>query len=403
MYILDTNILMSVENYEELFNEMASVGITIESLYELDKLKIAEGEKGFKARRAIRNIERFSSKFTFLKQNQLFYHKFNRATIQVDDIIISYFKKKKIRDNDILVTNDIGMKIKAKGLNIKTRSYYQDRKLVEWAVTRELPQKEYAKFCEEYDNKYGVAIGQYFIVKNSNNPNMKTILKYVGVDHWKEINQKQKISNYLFKVSPKDDNQICAMDSLVNDPMTVITGPAGTGKTLLSLAYCLKRMKEDNTKVNIFINPVKTRGSEELGFYPGSRNEKLLQNFIGDILRNKIGDMSEVYSLLESGLLNIYPMSDIRGIEVGKDQIMYITEAQNLSIDLIKLAIQRCADGAKVILEGDPFTQVDKTCFEGESNGLRRVIKVFSGYEDYGYVQLTNIYRSKLAEKAEEL
>ena len=115
--------------------------------------------------------------------------------------------------------------------------------------------------------------------------------------------------------------------------------------------------------------------------------------------------MTEVVTLLNDGLLNIYPFSDIRGIEIAEGDIMYITEGQNLSIDLIKLAIQRCAEGSKIIIEGVPLTQLDKESFSGESNGLKRVIQVFTGDEinNFSYIHLPNIYRSKIAERAELL
>ena len=82
---------------------------------------------------------------------------------------------------------------------------------------------------------------------------------------------------------------------------------------------------------------------------------------------------------------------------------MYITEAQNLSIDNMKLAIQRCAAGSKIIIEGDPFTQVDSRAFENERNGLLRAINVFFGSKGFGYVKFSKIYRSPMAELAEKL
>ena len=106
-----------------------------------------------------------------------------------------------------------------------------------------------------------------------------------------------------------------------------------------------------------------------------------------------------------NGSLKIYPFSDIRGIEISKGDIMYITEAQNLSVDLMKLAIQRCADGSKLVVEGDACAQLDKRSFEGSNNGLQRAIEVFTGVEeiDFGYINLPTIYRSRMASKAEEL
>jgi predicted ribonuclease YlaK len=123
------------------------------------------------------------------------------------------------------------------------------------------------------------------------------------------------------------------------------------------------------------------------------------------MLSSKMGDSDNLVidDLITQNKLEILPISDIRGFEVGPKQIMYITEAQNLSTDLVKLAIQRCAEGSKIILEGDPMTQVDNYAFEGHGNGLRRVIEVFEGYYDFSHVLLPNIYRSQIADKAEEI
>ena len=215
----------------------------------------------------------------------------------------------------------------------------------------------------------------------------------------------QNIGNYMTGVvSPRDEFQVCAIDSLVNDDFTIITGAAGSGKTLLSLTYALREIQSGNRgKLIIFTNPVKTRGAEELGYYPGDRTEKLMSNSVGAILKSKLGGVEPIYQLMSENRLEILPLSDIRGFEVGPDDIMYITEAQNLNVDLIKLAIQRCAEGSKIILEGDPTTQVDHWSFEGDGNGLVRAIEVFEGYEGFSHINLPTIYRSKIADRAERM
>lgn len=72
-------------------------------------------------------------------------------------------------------------------------------------------------------------------------------------------------------------------------------------------------------------------------------------------------------------------------------------------MDLIKLALSRVSSEAKVIIEGDYLTQTDSYVFDGENNGLRRVIEVFKGRNEFGYVELQNIWRSKIAELCELL
>lgn len=397
MYIVDTNVLMSLNTFDGIIDKLKKIYIPVEVLNELDKHKTAEGLKGFQARRAIRNINQNIDKLNFLNKTQEFYHSFNKNTTYIDDIIISYFQDY----NYTLVTNDIGMKIKAEALGIQCINYYENKILPQCCA--ELTVDETADMSI-FDNGTFVPCdlkdGQYVIIRNLEHEVIK-IYKYLGEGLYDNLGM-DGIGNYLFQVKALDEYQMCAIDSLYKDSMSVIVGPAGTGKTLLSIAYCLQKIRE-GAKVHIFVNPVKTRGSEELGFYPGDRDDKLLQNFIGSILKNKIGDITEVERLIQEGHLNLYPFSDIRGVEIQKGDIMYITEAQNLSIDLMKLAIQRCAEGSKIIIEGDPQTQVDKEAFANDGNGLRRVIEVFTGEENFSYVYLPNIYRSRIAEIAEKL
>jgi predicted ribonuclease YlaK len=81
-----------------------------------------------------------------------------------------------------------------------------------------------------------------------------------------------------------------ASDSLMNNKITMIKGPAGAGKSLLSvgyLFYLLEKGKID--KIIIFCNTVATKNSARLGFYPGTRDEKLLDSQIGNFLSSKLG------------------------------------------------------------------------------------------------------------------
>ena len=156
--------------------------------------------------------------------------------------------------------------------------------------------------------------------------------------------------------------------------------------------------------ITIFVNPVKTKNSKELGFYKGDQLDKLLQEGIGAILASKLGggDKEFVRGLVQAGVLNILPVSDIRGYEVTDNRSLFITEAQNLDVELMKLALQR-AQSCKVFVEGDPGTQLDGWMYEGSNNGMKRAIEVFSGEDIFGTVALKNIYRSRIAEIAEKM
>ena len=95
-------------------------------------------------------------------------------------------------------------------------------------------------------------------------------------------------------------------------------------------------------------------------------------------------------------------MSDIRGYDTtGLKAGIYITEAQNLDIELMRLALQRIGEDSICILDGDSDAQVDLSIYAGNNNGMRRVSEIFRGDKVYGEVTLVNIYRSRIAQLAQ--
>ena len=111
-----------------------------------------------------------------------------------------------------------------------------------------------------------------------------------------------------------------------------------------------------------------------------------------------------VEKLINDGKLVLLPMSDIRGYDTtGMRAGVYITEAQNLDIELMKLALQRIGEDSICIIDGDSDTQVDSSLYAGNNNGMRRVSEVFRGQDFYGEVTLKNIKRSRIAELAQQM
>ena len=120
------------------------------------------------------------------------------------------------------------------------------------------------------------------------------------------------------------------------------------------------------------------------------------------MLISKIGGRDEVERLINEERLILLPMSDIRGYDTsGMRAGIYITEAQNLDISLMKLALQRIGEDSICIIDGDDKTQVDDIAFAGANNGMRRVSKVFRGTEIYGEVELNRIHRGRIVEIAD--
>lgn len=265
----------------------------------------------------------------------------------------------------------------------------------------------YTTSLQANQNYYNLLTNEYLVIKDENG-NIVDYYKWTGE---KYEDTKKKIFNFssafLGDIKPYkgDVYQKLAMDTLMNSKITVLRGPAGSGKSHLALGFLFSLLERDQiSKIIIFCNTVATKGSAKLGYYPGSRTEKLLDSQIGNFLISKIGDRSYVEKLIADGLLVLLPMSDIRGYDTsGQNAAVYITEAQNLDIELMKLALQRIGDDSLCILDGDPLAQVDMNMYAGDNNGLKEVSRVFRGADFYGEVTLQRIFRSKIAERAQQM
>lgn len=253
-------------------------------------------------------------------------------------------------------------------------------------------------------NHFGLFINQYLIIKEEKTNEIVDQLCWTG-NGYRPLKFKEFYSQQFGKVKPirGDVYQSLAADSLAQNTITMIKGPAGTGKTYLSLGYLFSQLDAGKLdKVIIFCNPVATKNSARLGYYPGTRDEKLLDSQIGNLLTSKLGGRIAVEQMLQREKLVLLPLSDIRGYDTsGMRAGIYISEAQNLDITLMKLALQRIGDDSICIIDGDCRTQVDDVSFSGVNNGMRKASKVFRGHDVYGEVELRQIHRSRIAQIAE--
>lgn len=214
-------------------------------------------------------------------------------------------------------------------------------------------------------------------------------------------------SNWFGRVKPikGDPYQTLLADSFVHNKITLVKGPAGSGKSFMSLGFLLNRLEHGKIdKIVIFCNTVAAKNAARLGFYPGSKDEKLLDSQIGNFLASKLGGSEAVLELIESDKLMLVPLSDARGFDTtGMNAGIYVTEAQNMDIELMKLTLQRIGEDSICILDGDFGAQVDMVEYSGSSNGMRRASEVFRGEDVYGEVTLKNIHRSRVATIAERM
>lgn len=266
------------------------------------------------------------------------------------------------------------------------------------------PEEELAYFYENrQENTYNLLTNQYLLLRDTQGTELD-LLKWNG-EQLVDVPYRNFSSDWFGVIKPKDVYQKMFFDSLSTNQMSLVSSPAGSGKTLISFAYLFSQLEHHKIdKIIIFCNTCAVRDAARLGFYVGSRTEKLLDSQIGNLLASKLGGMAGVERLIQEDKLVILPMSDVRGFDTtGMRAGVYISEAQNLTISLIKLAIQRVGEDSILIIDGDFDTQVDEKVYEGDNNGMRRVLQVFKGQPFFGAVKLKNIYRSKLAAIAEQL
>lgn len=396
--VIDTSKLMEdIEELEEMLSKY-SVIIPHVTLEELDNHKdnYKDEIRSFKGRNAIRFINKNIDNIIFAECDDTI----SKNDNQIIDVAIKH--------NASIFTNDICMKVKAKSKKIKVLELGDDIMHCEYSGYKEIAtdnEKDNIKLSEIYKDKtsnpFGLLVNEYLLVKDENGK-LVDKFRYTSEGHV-GFNNKSLDSSALGKIKPLDEYQGCLTDSLINNKMTMVRGKAGSGKSILSLAYSLGAIESGKyDKLIVFCNPVNSKNAARLGFYPGSRLEKVLDSFVGSMLSSKLGGMEGVYQLIERGKLEILPFSDIRGYDTsGMNAIVYIVESQNLSVDLMKLAIQRVSDDCKLIIDGDNNSQVDMIAYEGSNNGMRRVSEVFRGQNFYGEVELKNVHRSELAKIAD--
>ena len=255
-------------------------------------------------------------------------------------------------------------------------------------------------------NTFNLNVNEYLIIHESLENNIVDTLVWTG-ERYRHLSYKSFSSKWFGEVKAikGDVYQALVCDSFSNNTITLVKGPAGSGKTYLSLGYLMSLLDHGKIdKIIIFCNTVATKNSAKLGYLPGTRDEKLLDSQIGNLLVSKFGGRIEVERLIEEEKIILLPFSDIRGYDTsGMHAGIYLSEAQNLDIDLMKLALQRVGSDSICIIDGDEKTQVDDIHFAGVNNGMNRVSAVFRNEDVYGEVELQNIHRSKIARIAEKM
>ena len=195
-------------------------------------------------------------------------------------------------------------------------------------------------------------------------------------------------------IKSRSENQQQLIDAYEKNDMVFAVGPAGTGKTYLSIALAVKALKEKAIKKIILSRPAVEAG-EKLGFLPGDMKDKIdpyLQPLY-DALEDMIPAV-KLQDMMEKHIIQIAPLAFMRGRTLS-DAVVILDEAQNTTSQQIRMFLTRMGMNTKMIITGD-LTQIDLP--REQRSGLKEALKILDGVEGIRVVKLgqKDIVRHKL-------
>ena len=428
-YILDTNVLLFDPDALLAFPD-AEVIVPITAIEEIDQFKGEVSETGRNARLVANAIDEYRQAGSLSDGVRLT----NGGTLRVqvwnrDGHAIPHDLDMRKSSNRVLATalqlaregsarivlisQDTNLRIKANALGIEAISYEGDRPQTSEIHMGYRSFEVSAAEVEAHRNKEVLELeGKYY-------PNEGVIFQDVQAadnycvfrfdHHKKRFTPVQRFEDGIWEMAPRNPQQVLALDILLDPGISVVTlmGKAGTGKTLLALAAGLCMMLDENTYSKMLVSrPIFPMG-KDIGYLPGTAEEKLepwmqpifdnLEFLIGSPV-SKNHPAKGYQALLDQGLINIEPLTYIRGRSIPH-QFMIVDEAQNLTPHEIKTIVTRVGEGTKIVLTGDPY-QIDNPYLDSISNGLSHVVERFKEMPLAGHVTLVKGERSSLAEMA---
>jgi PhoH-like ATPase len=330
----------------------------------------------------------------------------------------------------ILVSKDINLRIKAAVLGIHAEDYYSDKTIEDADILYTGVTSLAGNFWEQHgeDMRSWKDVDRTFYeltgpAVRSWQPNqcvyeesphgIEAIVRRVAGDTATlELTRDYRSArNSVWGISARNREQNFALNLLMDPEVDFVTvlGPAGTGKTLLALAAGLMQTLETNRFVEIIMTRVTIPLGEDIGFLPGTEEEKM-EPWMGALMDNL-----EVLTQSQEGgtwgraatndllrnRIKIRSLNFMRG-RTFLNRYIILDEAQNLTPKQMKALVTRAGPGTKIACLGN-ISQIDTPYLSEMTSGLTFVVNRFRGWPHSGHISLVRGERSRLAEYASDI
>jgi PhoH-like ATPase len=450
VFVLDTNVLLHDPNSLFRFQEH-DVYIAFVAMEELDKHKVGTNDINRNARQATRLLEEvtaqkgsFKSGFPLNEFNGR--HATGKLYMQSEAIhpndelgdskkndnmflaVLAHLQEQSPSRKAVLVTKDLNLRVKARALGYESEDYLNDHAVEDsdllYRGYRYLDDASFADISEgveSWKEQHSVFYRVRQIEKEPFFPQemvvfpdgLLTVVQKVTGDEviLRTIREYGSEKNNVFGVTARNEEQSFALNLLMDPEVHFVTllGPAGTGKTLLTLAAALEQVVEDKRFSEIIFTRATVPMGEDIGFLPGSEEEKMMpwMGALDDNLDFLLGSSkaetqwhAKTTKDLVRERIKIKSMSFMRGRTFAQ-KFLIIDEAQNLTPKQMKALITRAGMGTKVVCMGN-LAQVDTPYLSERSSGLAYAVERFKGWKRYGHVILEKGERSELANYAND-
>ncbi|MDR2690660.1 MAG: PhoH family protein [Azoarcus sp.] len=453
LFVLDTNVLM--HDPTSLFRfEEHDVFVPMMTLEELDNNKKGTSEVARNARQVSRSLDEIVSNAAHIDTGiglDVPSHGLacGRLFLQTEAIVVElpaalpngkgdnqilsvvmYLARREPGRAVILVSKDINMRIKARALGLAAQDYFNDKVLEDsdllYSGVQELPAdfwETHGSGMESWKTETHTAyrlcgplapelLQNEFVYQEGERP----FEAWVREQHGREILLETLIDyrhskNNVWGITARNREQNFALNLLMNPEIDFVTllGQAGTGKTLLTLAAGLTQVLETRRYSEIIITRVTVPVGEDIGFLPGSEEEKMAP-WMGALEDN----LDVLHGTSEGGQwgraaagdlvrsrIKVKSLNFMRG-RTFIQKFLILDEAQNLTPKQMKTLITRAGPGTKVVCLGN-LAQIDTPYLTEGSSGLTFVVDRFKGWPHSGHVTLQRGERSRLADHAAEV